>query len=79
VDNPSGIFTDRGYETLEGVVGYLFYLALSLDYTELEWNEAVSLLTDNGSSQFDIFDESADNRIRKLIGFVFSFPNYQLQ
>ncbi len=79
VDNPSGIFTDRGYETLEGVVGYLFYLALSLDYTELEWDEAVSILTDNGNFQFDIFDESADNRIRKLIGFVFSFPNYQLQ
>ncbi|MCP4251852.1 MAG: DUF1800 family protein [Candidatus Scalindua sp.] len=79
VDNPSSLFTDRGYETLEGVVGYLFYLAFNLDYTGLEWSEAVSILTDNGSSQFDIFSESADDRIRKLIGFVFSFPNYQLQ
>ncbi|MCP5006095.1 MAG: DUF1800 domain-containing protein, partial [Planctomycetes bacterium] len=79
VDNPSSIFTDRGYETLEGVVGYLFYLALSLDFTELEWDEAVSILTENGNSQFDIFAESAIDRIRKLIGFVYSFPNYQLQ
>ncbi|MCP4412505.1 MAG: DUF1800 domain-containing protein, partial [Gammaproteobacteria bacterium] len=79
VDNPSSLFTDHGYETLEGVIGYLFYLAFNLDYTELEWNEAVSILTDNDSSQFDIFSESADDRIRKLIGFVFSFPNYQLQ
>ncbi len=80
LDNPSSsLFVAHGYETMEGVIGYLFYLALALDYSSLEWDEAVSILTENGNSPFDIFANSANDRLRALIGFVFSLPNSQLQ
>lgn len=79
IDDPSLLFIEHGYETVEGVVGYLFQLAFNLHYTSLEWNEAVSILTENGNSVFDIFAESAQERLRALIGFTFSLPHSHLQ
>ena len=77
--SPISFFKEKGYETAEGVAGYLFYLALSNDYSKVEWNEAMAILTNNGKISFNISDINANEKIRNLIALVLSFPSYQLQ
>ncbi len=77
--NPVSFFKEKGYETSEGVVGYLFYLTLSNDYSKVEWNEAIATLTNNGKITFNINDIDANEKIKNLIALVLSFPSYQLQ
>jgi uncharacterized protein (DUF1800 family) len=79
LENPSLLFTSKGYETAEAIVGYLFYLTLSNDYSNLEWNTAMNILTDNGKIDFDINDASANGKIKHLLAIVLNFPAYQLQ
>ena len=71
-------FTKRGIETTEGVIGYMFALTLGHDYSELEWDNAMEIMTAENES-FDIYAEDADEKIRNLMATVFNFPSYQLQ
>ena len=77
--DPASFFLAHGYETAEGVAGFLFQLALANDYSRRDWNIAMSILTDNGATTFDIHGEDADLRIRELIATVTNHPNYHLQ
>lgn len=79
LSDPVQFFRNRGYETAEGAIGYLFELGLASDYTKLEWNEALSILTDNGRIPFDINSTTADTQIRQLMALVLAYPSYQLQ
>ncbi len=79
LSNPSAFFKNRGFETAEGVAGYLFELGLANDYTPLEWDVAVDILTDNGRIPFDINSASSDMQVRRLLATVLAYPSYQLQ
>ncbi len=79
IENPEGFFKNNGFETAEGIVGYLFNLTSSNDYTRLEWNLAMDILTEHGSKTFDINSEGNNPRLRKLLATVLSSPTYQLQ
>lgn len=79
IENPNGFFKDNGFETAEGIVGYLFNLTSSNDYTRFEWNLAMDVLTEHGSKAFDINYEGNNPRLRKLLATVLSSPTYQLQ
>ncbi len=79
IEDPAEFFKKHGYETASGIVGYLFYLALSNDYSLMEWNVAIDILTDKDTIIFDIDSDDANERIRSLIATVLNFPAYQLQ
>lgn len=74
-----GFFRNRGFETPEGIVGYLFELLMANDYSQLEWDKAVGILTDGGFVPFDINAENAERKLRTLIAMMLSYPSYQLQ
>ena len=69
----------QGIRTAEGVVGALFQLLLGGDYSMLEWDTAMGVLTRDGLVPFDIEDEEAAQRVSSLLALVMSFPSYQLQ
>jgi uncharacterized protein (DUF1800 family) len=76
---PAQFFIDKGIETSEGVLAFLFELTLSHDYTAMEYAAAQALLTTNNSENFDIHAIDADAKLRKLIALILSSPAYQLQ
>lgn len=77
--DPAKLFLERGFETAEGVAGFLFDLLLANDYTTLEWDQAMGILSPNGTAQFDIHANDADDRLRSLLSTLVSYPTYQLQ
>ena len=77
--DPVSYFKDKGYETADGIVGYLFKIGFTNDYSPLEWKTAMDVLTDNQTIEFDINSDDADQRIRQLLSNVVNFPAYQLQ
>ena len=76
---PDKFLINKGIETTEGVLGYLFEITLAHDYSELEWAEGLSLLTNNQTEKFDIYAPDAEIKIRNLIAFILQYPSYQLQ
>jgi hypothetical protein len=72
-------FQDRGHETAEGIVGYLFGIAFQNEFTALELGIALDILSAGGTSAFDINATDAETRLRRLVGTVLSFPGYQHQ
>ncbi|MCJ8268445.1 MAG: DUF1800 domain-containing protein, partial [Psychrosphaera sp.] len=67
----------EGYSSAEAIVSYLFELALSSDFTDLEYQIALSILNDQ--SAFDINENDSDVKLQRLLGTVLSFPGYQYQ
>jgi hypothetical protein len=76
---PAQFFIDKGIETSEGVLAFLFELTLSHDYTAMEYAAAQALLTANNSENFDIYAIDADAKLRKVIALILSSPAYQFQ
>lgn len=76
---PSELFLERGLTGAGEIVDYLFELALAGDFSPAGRQEALAILTDDGMNNFNIHDPDADQRLRKLIGGVMSYPEYQLQ
>jgi uncharacterized protein (DUF1800 family) len=72
-------FQNKGLETAEAVVGYLFEIALQNEFTDVELGIAYDILSARGTSQFDIEGADAEARLRQLVGTVFSFPGFQHQ
>ena len=72
-------FQDKGLETAEGIVGYLFEIALQNEFTDVELGIAYSILSARNTSQFDINAGDAEARLRQLVGTVLSFPGFQHQ
>ena len=77
--DPTDFFIRNGYETAEGVIGYLFEILLANDYSTLEWDEAMDILTDNGRVPFDIHAAGTELRVRNLLGTTLAYPSHQLQ
>lgn len=67
---------NQGYETAEDIVKFLFELTLSNDYSTTEWEIALGILTD---TPFDINAGDAEQKLRRLVMTVLSYPSYQLQ
>ena len=76
---PAQFFIDKGIETSDGVLAFLFELTLSHDYTAIEYAAAQALLTANNSENFDIHATDADVKLRKVIALLLNSPAYQLQ
>ncbi len=72
-------FRQHGYETTEGIVGFIFRLAFGGDYTELEWNTAMAILDERGQIVFDLNSDDAEKKLRRLIKTVLSYPGYMYQ
>ncbi len=79
IAEPARFFIDQGIETAEGVLGYLFQILLSHDYSKQEWNAVLSILTNSSTEKFDIYLPDADERIRRTMALILQYPEYQLQ
>jgi uncharacterized protein (DUF1800 family)/5-hydroxyisourate hydrolase-like protein (transthyretin family) len=67
----------QGFSSAQAVVSFLFELALANEFTDLEYQIALSILND--VQPFDINANDADDKLRRLLGTVLSFPGYQYQ
>jgi uncharacterized protein (DUF1800 family) len=72
-------FSGNGYETAEGIVGFLFGLSLHYEFTDLDRQVALDILSPSGQAAFDFNAPEADIRLQRLVGTVFSYPGYQVQ
>jgi Protein of unknown function (DUF1800) len=79
LEDPVNFFKNSGYETVDGIVGYLFQLVMANDYSELEWQTAYTILAEQENVPFDLNAENVDSKLRTLIATLLSFPAYQLQ
>jgi uncharacterized protein (DUF1800 family) len=67
----------QGASSAETVVSFLFELALANDFGALEFDIALNIL--NADGPFDINNEQADEKLKRLLGTVLSLPGYQYQ
>ncbi len=74
---PVAFFQNNGFETAEGIVGYLLNLAFGDDFTELDSDTALDVL--NTGEEFSLNAPDADQKLRQLVGLVLSYPGYQYQ
>ena len=74
-----GLVRAAGYETAEGVAGFLFELALQGDASPLDQEVALEILSPPGQAAFDIDGAEAEARIARFVGAVLSYPAYQMQ
>ncbi len=72
-------FTNSGFTTADGITGFLFQMLFHHDYTDLDRAAALDILTNAGTSAFDITAPNADARLRRLVGTVMSYPGYEFQ
>ena len=72
-------FTTNGFTTADGIVGFLFQMLFHHDFTALDRQVALDILTNNGTDTFDLNAASADARLRRLAGTVMTYPGYQFQ
>lgn len=77
--DPLTFFQQQGYETAEGILWQLFYLTSGNRFTPQEWSAALDVLTDNGTTAFTLDAPDADDKLRRLIGTVLSYPSFQEQ
>lgn len=71
------LMSAQGFTSAEAIVSYLFELALGNEFTELEYQLALSILNDN--EPFDFNANEADAKMTQLLGTVMTFPGYQYQ
>ena len=77
---PLELALSRGAVTAEGVVAMILELTVGDDYTALERQVAMDVLTDFGATPYDPANpQEADARLRAVLGTVMSFPAYQFQ
>jgi uncharacterized protein (DUF1800 family) len=74
--DPLSFYPQYGFETAEGIVGFLIKLSLDNDVTDLARQQANGIL---GVDGIDLADPDAEDRLRQLSGSVLSFPQYQFQ
>lgn len=72
-------FRTAGFTTADGIVGFLFQMLFHHDYTTLDRQVALDLLTANGMETFDLDAPNADAKLRRMVATVMSYPGYQFQ
>ena len=70
---------DNQAESADEIITFLFDLLFAGDYSQLERNLALDILTENQTRVFDINDTDSQSRLREMTGTILSFPTYQLQ
>ena len=75
--DPVYFFKNNGYETTDGIVGFLLKLAFGNDFTDIERSVAIEVLNDE--EPFLLAAVDSEQKLRTLVGTVFSFPGYQYQ
>jgi len=75
--DPVAFYTSNGFETADGITGFLFNLTVGDDFTDQSLQQALNLI--NGVNGFDMTDPDAEQRLRQLNGVVLSYPQYQYQ
>jgi uncharacterized protein (DUF1800 family)/Leucine-rich repeat (LRR) protein len=74
-----GLVSNNGLRTAREVVSFLFTLAYGGEYTELEYSQALELLNPAGEPPFHITLPDAELRLRRLLGTMMSYPDFQYQ
>jgi uncharacterized protein (DUF1800 family) len=72
-------FTRNGQSTADGIAGFLLQQLFHGDFTALEYDTAVGVLTDDGSRAFNINQSDAQTRLQQMVATVLSFPGGQYQ
>lgn len=72
-------FGSKGYQTAQGILGYLFLIATDNNYTATDWQAAYAAITNSGNVVFDINDRRAKDWIRLATTVVFSLPQAHTQ
>lgn len=75
INDPLQFYPGNGFETADGIVGYLLQLTVGDDFTELGRNNALNIL----GTEFDLSNPDSDELLRQLNGNVMSYPQYQFQ
>ncbi|MGH7788715.1 MAG: DUF1800 family protein, partial [Candidatus Binatia bacterium] len=65
--------------TADGIAGFLLQQLFHSDFSPLEYDTAVGVLTDDGTRPFSLNQTDADARLRQLFATVLSFPGGQYQ
>ncbi len=73
--DPLQFYPANGFETADGIVGFLLQLTVGDDFTELGRNKALDVL----GVDFDISNPDAELFLRQLNGNVMSYPQYHFQ
>jgi len=74
---PVDFFQRHGYETAEGIVGFLFDLLFDSDASALDRATALQVL--NSGSSFSLTASDSEQKLRQLLGTVLSYPQYHMQ
>jgi hypothetical protein len=70
---------ERTPETADGVLAYLFELALGEQPTWGEWVTARDILTMSGTRGFDLAAPDAELRLRWTLAAILGMPAFSLQ
>ncbi len=72
-------FQSHGYETAEGIAGFLFQTALGGVSSDEERATALEILSPPSQPAFDFTSSAAAPRIQQLVGTLLSYPEFQFQ
>jgi len=75
--DPLVFYPGNGFETADGITGFLLNLTVGDDFTDQSLQQALNLL--NGVNGFDLTDIDAEQRLQQLNSVVLSYPQYQYQ
>lgn len=74
-----GYFLANNQVTADGVVGFLLQQLFYGEFTTLEYDTAIGVLTDDGTLPFFIVQPDAEARLQQMVGTVLSYPGSQYQ
>ncbi len=72
-------FTRNFQVTADGIVGFLLQQLFYGEFTQLEYDTAVGVLTDDGTRPFFINQPDAEARLQQMVGTVLGYPGGQYQ
>ena len=72
-------FTRNFQVTADGIVGFLLQQLFYGEFTPLEYDTAVGVLTDDGTRPFFINQPDAEARLQQMVGTVLGYPGGQYQ
>jgi uncharacterized protein (DUF1800 family) len=72
-------FARNGQVTADGIVGFLLQQLFYGEFTPLEYETAVGVLTDDGTRPFFINQPDAETRLQQMVGTVLGYPGGQYQ
>lgn len=72
-------FARQGQVTADGIVGFLLQQLFYGEFSALEYETAVGVLTEDGTQPFFINQPDAEQRLQQMVGTVLSYPEAQYQ